>query len=309
LPLRSRQEQLHLETAANAVVLFADISDSTRLYELAGDAAASDAIAGCIALLRKNAAAHGGRVIKTIGDAILALFASADDAAQAAIDMQKGVAQIDPVAGIKLGIRIGFRYGPVLERGGDAFGDAVNVAARLTAQAQPQQIITSVDTLVHLSPPMRESCRQLYAIQIKGKSAAVELAELMWHHTERMDTTLITALPGRAARPLMTLRLKHGATEILFDAARSTLSMGRDKSAELVINDANASRIHCRVERRMNKYVVVDHSFNGTYITFEDNQEVLLKREELALHGHGWITLGRPRAETQEVVEFFCGSA
>jgi adenylate cyclase len=298
-----------METAANAAVLFADISDSTRLYELAGDAAASDAIAGCIVLLRKNASAHGGRVIKSIGDAILALFASADAAAQAAVDMQNDVALIDPVAGIKLGLRIGFKYGPVLERDGDAFGDAVNVAARLTAQAQPQQIITSVDTLAHMSPSMRDSCRQLYAIQVKGKSAAVELAELVWRHTERMDTTLITTLPGRAAEPRTTLRLTHRGTEIVFDRTRSTLSLGRDKSAELVINDANASRIHCRVERRLNKYVIVDHSSNGTYVTFQDNQEVLLKREELALHGHGWITLGRPRAETQEVVEFVCGTA
>lgn len=298
-----------MATAAGAAVLFADISDSTRLYELAGDTAASDAIAGCIALLRKSATAHGGRVIKTIGDAILALFATADAAAQAAIDMQIGVAQLDPVAGIKLGIRIGFKYGPVVERDGDAFGDAVNVAARLTAQAQPQQIITSVETMAHMSASMREACRQLYAIQVKGKSAAVELAELVWRHTERMDTTLITALPGRAAQSSVTLRLKHGASEILLDAASSALSMGRDTSAQLVINDANVSRIHCRVERRMDKYVIVDHSSNGTYVTFQDNQEVLLKREELALHGHGWIALGRPRAETQDVVEFFCSTA
>lgn len=297
-----------MATAAGAAVLFADVSDSTRLYELAGDTAASDAIAGCIALLKTGANAHGGRVIKTIGDAILALFASADAAAQAAIDMQIGVAQLNPVAGIKLGIRIGFKYGPVVERDGDAFGDAVNVAARLTAQAQPQQIITSVETMAHMSAPMREACRQLYAIQVKGKSAAVELAELIWHHTERMDTTLITALPRYTARA-MTLRLKHGASEILLDTASGTLSMGRDTSAQLVINDANVSRIHCRVERRMDKYVIVDHSSNGTYVTFQDNQEVLLKREELALHGHGWIALGRPRAETRDVVEFFCGTA
>lgn len=297
-----------MDTAAGAAVLFADISDSTRLYELAGDAAASEAIGRCIALLGSTAAACHGRVIKTIGDAILTLFASPDDAAQAAIAMQSGVESIDAVAGNRLRIRVGFNYGPVLERDGDAFGDAVNVAARLTAQAQPGQIITCVDTMVLLNPAMRSACRELYAIQIKGKAREVALAQLQWRHTERLDTTLITALVKQPAPALSALRLKHGTAEIVLDAARSTLTLGRDKSAELVINDANASRIHCRVERRMNKYVVVDHSSNGTYVTFQDNQEVLLKREELALHGHGWIALGRPRAETQEVVEFFCGA-
>lgn len=295
-----------MDTAAGAAVLFADISESTRLYELAGDAVASEAIGNCIALLGRTATARHGRVIKTIGDAILTLFVSVDDAAQAAIAMQGGVEGIAPVAGNNLRIRVGFNYGPVLERDGDAFGDAVNVASRLTAQAQPGQIITCVDTMVLLSPAMRAACRELYAIQIKGKAREVALAQLLWRPAERMDTTLIGALDRQPAPPPVSLRLKHGATEIVLGAARSTLSLGRDKSAELVINDVNASRIHCRVERRRNKYVVVDHSSNGTYITFQDNQEVLLKREELALHGHGWITLGRPRAETQEVVEFFC---
>jgi adenylate cyclase len=294
-----------METAASAAVLFADVSESTHLYELAGDAVASDAISGCIALLAKMANDNGGRVVKTIGDALMALFASADAAARAAMDMQSGAAVIEPVAGHKLGIRVGFNYGPVVEREGDVFGDAVNVAARLTAQAQPAQIITSVETMDHLCPELRAACRKLYAIQVKGRVREVVLAQVQWRSSERLDSTLITTLAG-PLEPRTTLRLKHGATEIVLDSRRGTLSLGRDKSAELVINDAKASHIHCHVERRMNKFVVVDHSSNGTYVTFHDNQEVELKREETALHGHGWITLGRPRAETQEWVEFLC---
>jgi adenylate cyclase len=294
-----------METAASAAVLFADVSESTRLYELAGDAVASDAISGCIALLAKAATDNGGRVVKTIGDALMALFTSADAAARAAMDMQLGAAGIGPVAGQRLGIRVGFNYGPVVEREGDVFGDAVNVAARLAAQAQPAQIITSFETMEHLGPALRAACRELYAIQVKGRVREVVLAQVLWQPGERLDTTLITTLAG-PLESRATLRLKHGDTEIVFDHNRSALSLGRDKSAELVINDAKASRIHCHVERRMNKFVVVDHSSNGTYVTFHDNQEVELKREELALHGHGWITLGRRRADAQEWVEFFC---
>ena len=295
-----------METAPGAAVLFADVSDSTHLYELAGDAVASNAINHCVAILRAKATACGGRVIKTIGDEIMVLFASVDAAAQAAITMQSNVALINPVAGMKIGVGIGFNYGPVLERDGDAFGDTVNVAARLTEQAQANEIITSVDTMAQLSPSIRMDCRRLYAIQLKGKSQAIELAQLVWRWDERLDNTLVTTYAGKADLPSTQLRLRHGGTEIVFDAARAALLLGRDPTADLVVHDAKASRLHCRVERRLDKFVIVDHSANGTYVTFQDDQEVVLKREELPLHGHGWITLGRPRAATEDWVEFTC---
>ncbi len=169
-----------MESAVYAAVLFADVSDSTRLYELAGDVIASEAIDRCITLLKEKTLSGGGRVIKTIGDEIMAVFPTADAAAHAAINMQSSVAPLEPVAGNKLGIRIGLNFGPVLERDGDIFGDAVNVAARLCTQAQQDQIITSGETLAIFSPIVRAACRRLYSIQIKGKAHAVELVQLLW---------------------------------------------------------------------------------------------------------------------------------
>ncbi len=296
-----------MESAAPAAVLFADVSDSTRLYEWAGDEIASAAIDRCVSLLKAKTTGGGGRVIKTMGDEIMALFPCADAAAHAAIEMQNGVALLDPVAGHKLGIRVGFNAGPVLERDGDIFGDAVNVAARLCAQAQQDQIITSGETHAHLSAIVRAACRRLYSIQIKGKTQSVELVQLQWRWNET-NNTLVTRIAEPLESPHATLRLKHRTTEIILDATRQSLSLGRDTSAELVINDAMASRIHCHVERRMNRFVLVDRSTNGTYVMFPDNTAVVLKREELPLHGHGWITFGQPRAATDECVEFFCDS-
>jgi adenylate cyclase len=295
-----------MESAVHAAVLFADVSDSTRLYERAGDVIASEAIDHCITLLKEKTVGGGGRVIKTIGDEIMAVFATADAAAHAAIEMQSSMAPLEPVAGTKLGIRIGFNFGPVLERDGDVFGDAVNVAARLCTQAQQDQIITSGDTLANFSPIVRAACRRLYSIQIKGKTHAVELVQLQWQWDKNENSTLTTSVAETFESPHATLRLKHRTTEIILDATRHSLSLGRDASAELVINDAKASRIHCHVERRINRFVLIDRSTNGTYVMFPDNTGVVLKREELPLHGHGWITLGQSRTDTEEWVEFFC---
>jgi adenylate cyclase len=80
---------------------------------------------------------HGGRVFKTTGDGFLAIFASAGEALDAAIEIQDGFAARD------LRLRIGLNLGDVIEADGDVFGDGVNIAARLEAMAEPGGIYAS----------------------------------------------------------------------------------------------------------------------------------------------------------------------
>jgi len=293
-----------MEPVAQSAVLFADVSGSTRLYELAGDAVAAAAVGQCIALLKEKTAASGGRVVRIVGDEILGVFPSAEAAARAAIEMQAGVAQFAPAAGIRIGVRIGFNYGAVMERDGELFGDAVNVGARLAGLAQKDQIITSYETVEQLSPALRASCRRLYSVQVKGKERAVELCQLIWRQNE--DLTSLVRDKAPPGQQQAAIRLRYRDTEVVLDATRSSVSMGRDAAAELVIQDAKVSRAHCKIERHMHTFVLVDHSSNGTFVTIEGDSEVVLKREEFTLRGHGWIAFGLPRAETAELVEFFC---
>ena len=62
---------------------------------------------------------------------------------------------------------------------------------------------------------------------------------------------------------------------------------------------------HCTIERRSDKWILKDHSTNGTFVTLEGDTELLLQREELTLRKHGWIACGVSRSGTKEVVEFF----
>src|SRR3989338_11702062 len=75
-------------TGREMAVLFADVSGSTRLYELLGDTRAFAAINSCLDVLRHVTAVHGGRVVKTIGDEIMAVLPNACAAAQAACAKQ-----------------------------------------------------------------------------------------------------------------------------------------------------------------------------------------------------------------------------
>jgi class 3 adenylate cyclase len=292
------------EQPSEAAVLFADVSGSTKLYEIAGDAVAHAAIEKCVNLMRDKTVAAKGRVIKTIGDEVMASFPSADAAADAAIEMQLGIVELPPVGTTKIGIRIGFNFGPIVEREGDIFGDAVNLAARLSHVAAKDQIITARETVMRMSPMLKSATRAITTIQVKGKAEEIQVYELMWQQNEDMTTMATTKSIFKPKRT--SLRLKVQGNDVVLDAERQAVALGRDATADVVIKERMASRAHGKIERRLDKFVLTDHSANGTYVTVEGDREVVLRREEFTLRGHGWIAFGQPRASATDVLEFFC---
>ncbi|MGH8704894.1 MAG: adenylate/guanylate cyclase domain-containing protein [Burkholderiales bacterium] len=292
-----------MENNRQTTVLFADVSGSTKLYESAGDAAATDAIGRCMARLRKTAESAGGRVVKTIGDAVLVVFPGPDAAAGAAAEMQGAIETLPMVGDTKIGLRIAFHCGPVIQREDDVFGDTVNLAARLVQAAVKGQIVTSGETSAMLGPVFRSWARTLYSIQVKGKTEEISLSELVWRHSGDM-----TQFGGVRAVPrpqFSVLRLKYQGKETARRREKESVTIGRDQGCGLVVNDSMASRQHCTIERRHDKFVLADHSTNGTYVTAEGDTEILLQREEFTLRRHGWISLGHPRAEGgEEFVEY-----
>jgi adenylate cyclase len=293
-----------METAATELaVLFADVSGSTRLYETLGDERALATIGRCLALVRGACEGNAGRVIKTIGDEAMAVFPSADNAAQAAAEMQARVAAEPAIAAERLLIRVGFHYGPALTTEGDVFGDSVNVAARLVGVAHGAQVITSAATVSALSPWLRARTRELTALTVKGKLRDLCVFELIWQDSVDDLTTLST----RVIAPAAQLRVRHGQHEIVLGEWKSSVALGRDAQNDVVIADRLASRMHAHIERRRDRFVLVDHSSNGTFLTLDGEPEVPLRREEFVLRGHGRISFGHAYAkDPTEIVEFSC---
>ena len=293
-----------MDQAREVTVLFADVSGSTKLYESEGDKAAMEAIARCLDQLRQTVESSRGRVVKTIGDEVMAVFPTPDAAAFAASNMQYAIDALPLVGATKLGVRIGFHCGPVIQSDNDIFGDTVNLAARLVEQAGKSQIITSRETSDRLGPVFRSFKRLLYAIHVKGKAEEVELCELIWRQADDVTMSLSSRMNAKP-EPLM-LRLKYRDREIIRRRDNESITMGRDLDCSLVIASNRASRQHCTIERRQDKFVLADQSTNGTYVTAEGGTEILLQREEFRLGKHGWIAFGEPRADAEEVVEYFC---
>ncbi len=284
-------------------VLFADVCGSTRLYETLGDNEALATIGRCVALIGTVSAGHGGRLVKTIGDEAMVVFSSADQAAQAAAEMQARVSEQPPVGGSRLAIRVGFHHGPIIEVEGDVFGDAVNVAARMASLAKREQIITTASTADALAPWLRERVREVDTLTVKGKAKDMGVFELLWQDEEADLTAVATRWKPLPAR----IVLRHGERELVLEESATTITFGRDTQNDIVIGDRKASRLHARMERRRDKFVIVDQSSNGTYVTIDGEPEIMLRREELILRNRGSVSFGHSRAEDPtEVLAFSC---
>jgi adenylate cyclase len=232
------------------------------------------------------------------------VFPTASAAADAAVQMQEAVDGLPAVAGSRIGVRVGLHHGPVVARDGDVFGDTVNVAARLNGVAARGQIMTSRRTVELMTEAQRASTRRLYSIQVKGKEQEVNLYEILWQTSS--DQTTLAALRGTMRHKQTVLRLKYLDREIVLDGAKTSITLGRDKEADLTVIDRMASRAHGKIECRLGKFVFADHSANSTFITINGEPEIVLRREEVVLRGHGFIAFGQPRASATEVAEFTC---
>jgi len=288
---------------AARAVLFADISGSTRLFETLGDERAAACVGRSLAILARVCADCGGRVIRTTGDGALCLFETADAALRASRLMQEKTDQQQELSESSPGIHIGCHFGPVLENAGDLYGDAVNLAARVAGLAQDGQIITTEDTVAMLSPALAERTRKLDRVPVKGKRAAVTIFEFLWRDAEELTALGTRTEHGRAAR----LVLKYEGREWRFEGL-SELSFGRDSACDVVVGGRKASRRHARIERRRDKFVLADHSSNGTWVQFAgEAQVVVLRREDLMLRASGLIGFGHSPNDGQDApVAFAC---
>ena len=126
-------------------ILAADVAGYSRLMGADEEGTHERLRAHLAELVHPQIAEHRGRVVKNMGDGLLAEFASVADAVRCAVEMQQGMGERN--AGIaateRIEFRIGVNLGDVIVESDDIFGDGVNVAARLEALAQPGGICVS----------------------------------------------------------------------------------------------------------------------------------------------------------------------
>ena len=290
------------ETEHDVAVMFADIAGSTRLYEQLGDAKALATIGQCLELAANSSAGYGGRLVKTIGDEVMIVFSAADQAAAAAAEIQSRMAELGRTTGVRLAFRIGVHVGGAIEQDGDLYGDSVNTAARMTGIAKGGQIILSDAAAQAMSPFMRRNLRELDVVSVKGKEQDIRIVELVW--SDATDLTMLVTSPVNVGA---ALELRYGTETIRIDAGTAVVTLGRADHNDVVIADRRASRDHARIERRHDKFALVDQSSNGTYVTFDGEKEFMLHRQEIMLRGRGRLSFGHSgEVDVADSMSFVC---
>ena len=175
------------ENVRKLVVLFADIASSSELYERLGDKLAHQSISYCVGIMTRELSGFQGTLVKTIGDEIMCLFPTAEQALLAASAMHLAVGEYRHQDGTPMYIRIGFHYGEVIHESGDVFGDTVNIAARVTSITRANQIIVTQSVVEALPPELRDKTRKLERAEFKGKQAQFEIYQVIWSKGGELD--------------------------------------------------------------------------------------------------------------------------
>ncbi|OGT59234.1 MAG: hypothetical protein A3E01_20220 [Gammaproteobacteria bacterium RIFCSPHIGHO2_12_FULL_63_22] len=287
-------------------MLFADVSGSTRLFETKGDVEARRLIAAVLDALSIVCVGHGGRVIKTIGDEIMCTLPTAMSGLLAACDMQRKMSRDINFVRENLAVRIGFHHGNALEENDDVFGDAVNVAARMTSLAKREQIVSTAATVNGLSGTRLPETRSLGRARVSGKLLPIEIVDVVWQEDTSGMTMVQSAIRmGDAAPAGAKLTLRHRGKLIELTENSEPFMMGREVSNNLVVEADWVSRTHAQIEYKRGHFMITDRSTNATYVCIGQDPELRLHRDEVHLRKSGSISMGQAAsANTHDLIHF-----
>src|SRR5574343_1333500 len=165
-------------------ILFADLRSSTALYLKLGNKEAARLVTHSLALLGQIIERAGGRVVKTLGDGLMAVFEQADSAVEAAANLHDSLDRIAPVQdGLPIGaqaikLKVAIAWGEMVEVDGDCFGDAVNVAARLIDLAGDNETLTTAQLLHQLPVEQLDLFRSIDKLHLRGRKEPVSVLRM-----------------------------------------------------------------------------------------------------------------------------------
>jgi class 3 adenylate cyclase len=160
-------------------ILFTDVEGSTALTERLGDAKAREVLRWHERIVREALKAHGGAEVKAMGDGFMASFSSATRALECAIAIQRAFAGHNEAADEPTRVRIGLNAGEPIAEQEDLFGTAVNMAARIAAEAEGGEILAS-DVVRQLVAGKGFLFADRGDVALRGFEEAVRLYEVRW---------------------------------------------------------------------------------------------------------------------------------
>ena len=295
-----------------STVVFADLSGSTSLYETLGNERATEAVTQLTQWIGDTIEAHGGRVVKKLGDGVLAIFGDASRAVSAmAVMHREHKARLDRwPKPLRMDICVGVATGEVVDVDGDCYGDAVNVASRLCERAGPAEIWATEASVLLAGVAADVWYRKLGLMEIRGKAESLMLYQVEWRENEEPDSLTMQAALLSGFTPMDSIlgqiQFSWHGVDMSFTSVDAPVHVGRATDAQLCINDPRVSRLHARIDWRNSGFVLTDMSSFGTWVRFDGSDSpVRLRRDACILHGSGQIALGVSFAEPSAPIMTF----
>ena len=282
-------------------VIFADLTGSTSAFEALGNERATQVVTRLTQLMGETCASHHGRVVKTLGDGVLALFERERDAVDAMVELQRThrarIAQWPPH--LMMQIKVGMANGEIVQVDGDCFGEPVNLAARLCDLAAPGEIWATQILGDAVAPAPGVRVRPLGPIPIRGLADARELCQIDWDSEDSTDLLTLPASLGDVFPPADPvpgrIELSWLDVSAVYQADQLPIHLGRQSDAEFGVNDPRVSRRHARIDWVDSHFVLTDLSSYGTWVRFPGGQaDLALRRSACVLLERGEIALGAP---------------
>ena len=287
---------------AEVTVVFADFTGSTGIFESLGNAKATQAVTRLTKWVGEVCTSKNGQVVKNLGDGVLMVFFQNEAAVDAVIEMQQVHAERIKKwpDKLKMYLKVGMAHGEVIEQEGDFFGDAVNVASRLSDLAGADQILATDKVIDELPPDTLVRYRSLGVMGLRGRHEACMVYRVEWQNEVSSDFFTVpaelSATPvDNTVRPSSLIALSWLDMQSTFTPADSPVYLGRDADAQFVVSDPCVSRLHVKITWRAGKFYLEDVSSYGTWVRFAGSDAVIaLRRQECVLLGEGEAALGAP---------------
>jgi len=158
--------------------MFTDIVGYTKLTQ-ANEASALELLDTHRKLIRPVFAKFGGLEVKTIGDAFLVEFASALQAVESAVEMQRVLHEYDETNQNKIPVRIGIHVGDVVHKDGDVYGDAINIASRIEPRAEAGGICISEQVYDQVKNKFSLPFVRLESIELKNVKDSIDVFRIV----------------------------------------------------------------------------------------------------------------------------------
>jgi adenylate cyclase len=285
---------------AEFTVVFADLTGSTGVFEKLGNAKATQSITRLTQWIGQICEKQGGDVVKSLGDGVLILFKESRDAVEAAIELQKiHYERIRhwPLP-LKMRLQIGMARGDVVKQDGDCYGDAVNVASRLSDLSGSEQILVSESVIRQLPNTFTVRSRCLGPMMIRGRTEACIVHRVEWQdevlsEVFTMPARLMPSSGNKQGVNPACIELSWLDLNAKFTTAQLPLYLGRDADAQFIVQDPRVSRAHAMIDWRAGKFYLKDISSYGTWVRFSNGDSIIpLRRQDCVLLHNGQMALG-----------------